>query len=167
MSQHPDIAYHRQRSEEDDEVHKKQSSIFVDTAALIAERRVVPIYAVLESQSKQLIWAWFWVFATTVICVWTTFFTYAVFISDKPVPHVYDFSPERTIALVNVASHVSVLLTSTLIGAILDALCWALASRPQGATLRTFLTTQADTGLFGVSKLFFTRGTHQKWCILR
>jgi hypothetical protein len=167
MSQHPDIACHKQRSEEDDEVHKKQSNIFVNSAALIAKRRVIPIYAVLESQSKQLIWAWFWVLATTVICVWTISFTYAVFISDKPVPHAYDFSPERAIALVNVASHVLVLLTSVLTGAIFDALCWALASRSQGATLRTFLATQGDTGLFDVSKLLFTRGTHQKWCISR
>jgi len=167
MSEHPDIADEKQPPGGDDVPYKKQSEVFVNSTALILDKGVVPIYAVLKSQSEQVKHAWLWVLATTVFCAWAISFTYAVFISNHPVPRAYDWSPATTVQLVNITSHVVVLLTSALTGAIFDALCWALALRAKGATLRTFLVTQKNTGLLDIGKLFLAPGTHRKWSIMR
>jgi hypothetical protein len=167
MSEHPETTDEKQPSGGDDVPHKKQSNVFVNSTALVLDKGMIPIYAVLKSQSQQVIHAWLWVLATAIFCAWAISFTYAVFISNNPVPRAYDWSPATTIQLVNIASHVVVLLTSTLIGAIFDALCWALALRTKGATLRTFLVTQKNTGLLDVGQLFLAPGTHRKWSIMR
>ena len=167
MSDYPDTADNIQLLGKDDVPQKTKSRIFANSAALILEKGVIPIYAVLQSQSEQLIAAWLWVVATGIFCSWAISFTYAVFISDKPLPRVYDWSPPTTILLVNIASHVAVFLTSGLIGAIFDALCWSLASRSKGTTLGTFLVTQKSADVMGVGKLFLMSGTHWKWCIMR
>jgi hypothetical protein len=167
MSQHRGKASYGRLSGENYELDESKSKISVDSTALISDRGVVPVHGVLESQRQQLINAWLWVLGTASFSAYTTYFTYTVFISEKPVPHYYDFSPERTISLVNIASHISVFITSGLVGAVLDTLHWALASRPRGVSMITFLTTKQDTSALSAANLFLTRGAHQKWCILR
>ena len=166
MSEHPDIVDEKQPPG-GDVSPKKQSNVSVNSSALVLDKGVTPIYAVLKSQSKQMILAWLWVLATAIFSAWAISFTYAVFISSTPVPRAYDWPPATTIQLVNITSHVIVLLTAALIGAIFDALCWALIHRTNGATLRTFLVTQKNTGLLDAGNLFLAPGTHRKWSIMR
>lgn len=168
MSQPEDIADEKQqRSGEDGEPQKSKADVFVNSTALVADGRVIRIFSVLQSRSPELTRAWVWVVLTTIFCSWTVSFTHAVFISKKPVPHAYDFSPEITVALVNVAAHIAVQLTGGLVKAIFDALCWTVISGPKGASLRTFLVTKQETGIGTVVSLFLTYGAHQLWCISR
>jgi hypothetical protein len=167
MSDNLDIPNEKQASVEEDLPQTKDSNIFVNSSALVLDKGVIPIYSVLQSQSKQVLHAWFWVIGTTIFCSWAISFTYAVFVSDKSLPRAYDWSPSTTIQIVNVTSHVVTLITAALIGAIFNALSWSLASRSKGATLGTFLTTQKSLDMWDVGRLFFIPGTHWKWCIMR
>jgi hypothetical protein len=167
MSKYDEKGNIEQRVTKDEEVYESKPDIFVKSKALVGDGGVIPIYAVLESQRNQLIYAWGWVLGAAIFSAWTISFTYAVLISDNPPPHHYDHPPEKTIALVNAASHVMVILTAGLIGATFDSLCWALASRPKGIPIRTFLATNKDSGNIDVGNLLLTWGRHQKWCILR
>ncbi len=158
---------------------EKKSNIFVKSSAVIpespAETSVIPVYAVLQSQQKQVREAWGWLAATALFCAWTTSFTYAVFISEKPLPRAYHWSPSLTQQLVNIASHVAVIFTTGLVSAVFDALSWSLASRPKkdapgsprGTTLGTFLAVGKNTSLMDVGKLFLIPGSQVKWCLLR
>lgn len=125
------------------------------------------IYSVLSSKPKQFIIALIWTVLTALFCVWLVSFSYAVFISESPVPRLYDYSPRVTIAVVNVASHVAALLTGWMISAVLDVLSWTVISSGRGATLRTFLAANQVTSLWTVFTYLFTLGVHQLWCLLR
>ncbi len=167
MSDLPDIIDDENRPQEEDiQQEKTKSNVFVSTAALVADR-VIPLYSVLESQSKQLRNSWLTLLGVAIFCVWVISFTYTVLISDKPVPSGYQFSPSHTIFLVGLASHATVLLVSFLVNSIFDVLSWAVISGANGAPLRTFLVTSKNTGLFDVGKHLLKGGAHQKWSILR
>ena len=146
---------------------KKQPSVAVTPSALVVDNGVIPIYAVLGSQSRQTRHAWYWVIATAIFCIWTVSFTYAVLISTHTVPRAYNWSPAKTILLVNIAAQVSVLLIVGMIGAIYDPLCWSLMLRSDGTTIRTFTSTKKDSGLFEQIKMILIPGTHRKWNIMR
>jgi hypothetical protein len=152
---------------EDGELQKNKTDVVVDSPALVADGQAIRIYSVLNSKSPELTSAWAWVVVTTIFCAWTVSFTYAVFISQSPVPHFCDYSPRTTVAVVNVAGHIVVQLIGAMVGAIFDALCWTVISGTKGASLRTFLATKQETGILTVTSLFLTRGAHQLWCILR
>jgi hypothetical protein len=168
MSDNPDFADEKPSATTGSVPEEKKSNIFVESSAIIPGNPAIPIYAVLQSQSKQVLHAGGWLIATTIFCAWTTSFTYTVFISEKPLPRAYDWSPSLTQQLVNIASHIVVIFTSGLVGAVFDALSWSLASRPQkGTTLGTFLTVQKNTDLMGVGKLLMIPGSQWKWGIMR
>jgi hypothetical protein len=167
MGQPEDKENVEQLSEEADGQQETKANVFVDSTALVSNGHVVPIYGVLESQKQKLIYAWLWILGTAVYCAWMVSFIYAVLIDKNPIPHYYNFSSQTTIRLVNVASQVSILLIGGLVGVIFDALSWALACRPNGVSIKSFITTKSNTSLFNVGMLFLTFGTHQKWSVLR
>ncbi len=96
MSGLPDITDVENRPREDVQQEKTKPNVFVSTTALVADR-VIPVYSVLESQSKLLRNVWLTLLAVAIFCVWVISFTYAVLISDNPVPRGYRFSTSHTI----------------------------------------------------------------------
>jgi hypothetical protein len=143
---------------------KQKSDVIIKSSAFIPgelHAPIVPIYSVIESQSSQVQHAWGWLIGTVIFCSWTTSFAYTVFISEKPLPRAYDWgwSPALTTQIVNVASHIAVIFTGGLVGAVLDALSWSLAYRRKGTTMGTFLAVQNNTSLMDVGRLFMIPGS--------
>jgi hypothetical protein len=102
----------------------------ISSSAVVVDHDITLIYSVLESRSHQIKVAWLYLIATLVLCAWTVSFAYSALVSNKKVPRYYDFSPTKTIRMLNVASVLSILLVKSLVDAVLDALSWALASAP-------------------------------------
>jgi hypothetical protein len=145
----------------------EKGAAFVSSTAVVVDNNIIPIYGVVESRSHQLKVAWLYLIATAVLCGWTVSFAYSALVSNKKVPRYYDFSPTKTLRILNVASVLCILLVKSLVGAVFDAFSWALASAPRGTGVQTFRATQKTTDSTDVGRLLLTFGKHQKWCIMR
>lgn len=153
------------RAEPNHETEKDGS--LVSSSAVVVDHNITLIYSVLESRSHQIKVAWLYLIATAVLCAWTVSFAYSALVSNRKVPRYYDFSPTQTLRMLNVASVLSILLVKGLVGAVLDALSWALASAPGVTSVPTFRATQNATDTSDLGRLLLTFGKHQKWCIMR
>jgi len=137
-----------------------------DTKAVV-DNSLFPIYNVFEQRSHQIRNAWLFLLATVVLCAVTVSFAYSALISDSKVPRYYNFSPTKTIRMLNIASVLTILLVKSLIGAVLDAFCCALAYAPGGTSVSSFRATQKTTELPDLGKLLLIFGKHQIWSIMR
>jgi len=168
--------------DEQDKVHEKEGTresttasskhvvekedTFVNSQAVV-QNDLFPVYNVFESCSHQARSAWLFLLATVVLCAWTVSFAYSSLISNKKVPRYYDFSPTKTIRMLNIASVITILLVKSLISAVLDAFSCALASAPGGTSVLTFRATQKMTDISDLGKLLLIFGKHQIWSIMR
>src|SRR6201996_6021543 len=82
---------------DDGEPQKGKVEVFFSSPAFIANERIIRIYSVLSSKPQQFSIALLWTAVTGLFCAWVVSFTYAVFISESPVPRFYDYSPRITI----------------------------------------------------------------------
>lgn len=133
----------------------------------VGDNNLFPIYNVFEPRSHQIRNAWLFLLATVVLAAWTVSFAYSALISDSKVPRYYDFSPTKTIRILNIASVLTILLVKSSIGAVLDAFSCALASAPGVTSVSSFRATQKATDLPDLGKLLLIFGKHQFWSMMR
>ncbi|CZR67500.1 uncharacterized protein PAC_17399 [Phialocephala subalpina] len=145
----------------------EKGGTLVSSPAMAVGDNTIPIYSVLESRSHQINVAWLYLGATVAVCAFTVSFAYSALVSNKKVPRYYDFSPTRTLRMLNVASVISILLVKGLVGAVLDVLGWALVSAPGVTSVSTFRAMQETTGTTDLGRMLLMFGKHQKWCIMR
>jgi hypothetical protein len=110
-----------------------------------------------------------WLMAVSAICIsiFSIYYTYTVIISEAEVPKSLYLEPSNAVLVVNVLSHVVAFLCWNLFSDAAEALRWAMACRPGGVLLTTFLALSRATPFTGVFYLCFQKGSHQIWAIQR
>ncbi|KAK3939403.1 hypothetical protein QBC46DRAFT_388109 [Diplogelasinospora grovesii] len=101
---------------------------------------------------------------TTAVTVW---YSSRVMVNTTELPKVLQRSPGSTVLVVNVLSHIVAFLCLSLFSDVLESLRWALACRPKGILLTSFLAMSRATPVTGVLYLCKVRGSHQIWAIQR
>jgi len=98
--------------------------------------------------------SWIYAFASLSVALTSYFFVQAVLINHAPPPNFLQLSPGHTILSVNIFAHVVAFLVWDQVSTSLEALRWALASRPeQGLSLGSFLALSRAVGPTGVISL--------------
>jgi len=97
----------------------------------------------------------------------TVFYSSRVMVNEAALPRVLQHSPGTTVAVINVLSHIVAFLCMTLFTDTMEALRWALACRPRGIPLTSFLAMSRATPITGVLYLCRVRGSHQMWAMQR
>lgn len=101
---------------------------------------------------------------TTAITVW---YSHRVMVDKTELPLALQLTPGLTVLVVNVLSHIVAFLALSLFSDILEHLRWALACRPNGVLLASFLAMSRATPITGVFYLFWVKGWHQSWALAR
>lgn len=101
---------------------------------------------------------------TTAVTVW---YSHRVMVDITELPRALQLSPGLTVLVVNVLSHIVAFLALSLFSDMLEHLRWALACRPNGVLLSSFLAMSRATPITGVFYLFRVKGWHQLWASAR
>ncbi|KAM7217471.1 hypothetical protein V8F06_007102 [Rhypophila decipiens] len=123
--------------------------------------------AFLQGKSTRYVPAWtvaLLALGTTAVTVW---YSYRVMVDINELPRPLQLSPGLTVLVVNVLSHIVAFLALSLSTDILEHLRWALACRPEGILLTSFLAMSRATSITGVLYLFRVPGWHQLWALQR
>lgn len=105
--------------------------------------------------------------AAVVSTVFSVYYSYTVLVNEDAVPPALSLSPGKTVMVINVLSHVVAFLCWSLLSDASEALRWALACRPQGISLASFLALSRATTLPGVAYLCTVWGEHILWGLQR
>jgi hypothetical protein len=95
------------------------------------------------------------------------YYSYRVMVDEAALPSTLQLQPGTTVLVVNILSHIVALLCWTLFSNTTEALRWALACRPEGVLLTSFLALSRATPFIGVAFLCTTKGSHQIWAMQR
>lgn len=108
---------------------------------------------------------------TAVLAAFTStfsiYYSYRVLVDEVALPSSLQLQPGTTVLVINILSHVVAFLCWTLFSDTMEALRWALACRPEGILLTSFLVLSRATPFLGVSYLCTTKGPHQFWAMQR
>jgi hypothetical protein len=113
-------------------------------------------------------------FVTASLMCFTIFFAYNSSLANPMLSLFVSKSPERSILILNVASHLTLFALAELISSVCDTVRWVLASHGSGTTALTFLTLSRATGFIG--SLYLSLGgchisgadfTHRVWGVQR
>lgn len=121
----------------------------------------------LEHKSRRLAWTWIVAIMAVIASAFSTFYSYRVLVDHHALPSSLVLSPGTTVLVVNIMSHVVAYLCWFLFSNTIEALRWALACRPEGILLTSFLAMSRATPFMGVLYLCITKGKHQIWAIQR
>jgi hypothetical protein len=102
----------------------------------------------------------FTIFALFVLAC-STWLVFIEFISRQEVPFHLQLSPGKTITIVNILSHVNMLLVMNIFEPALDVFRKFIATRDQGALSTTFLAMCATVAITDTGPLFRLKGWHQ------
>lgn len=121
----------------------------------------------LQRKSRQF--ATLWVIAALAIfaSIFSIWYSYRVLVDETALPSSLALPPGATVLVVNILSHVVAYLCWSLFSDTAEALRWALACRPEGILLTSFLVLSRATPFIGVAYLCTTKGPHQIWALQR
>lgn len=110
-----------------------------------------------------------WVIAVLAasMSAFSIYYSYRVMVDEVALPSSLQLQPGTTVLVVNILSHVVAFLCWTLFSDTIEALRWALACRPEGILLTSFLVLSRATPFLGVCYLCMTKGPHQIWAMQR
>lgn len=121
----------------------------------------------LECKSRRLATIWALAIMAIITAAFSTFYSYRVLVNHAALPDSLVLSPGATVLVVNIMSHVVAYLCWFLFSNTIEALRWALACRPEGVLLTSFLAMSRATPFMGVLYLCVTKGKHQVWAVQR
>jgi hypothetical protein len=142
------------------------------TAQDTSERGLSGRYESIRSsylQRKVRRFATLWVTAGLAVfaSAFSIWYTYRVMVDLNALPPALQLQPGTTVLVVNILSHIAAYLCWTLFSDTTEALRWALACRPEGILLTTFLVLSRATPFAGVAYLCTMKGPHQIWGLQR
>jgi len=104
-----------------------------------------------------------------VTFVWVALEACFAFFSTSRKPRLLFPEPGETILLLNIGSTISIILLGELATETFDNVRWHLAANLKGVGFTTFLGLGRVTNIYGVIRLFWSRGTigHRMWLLQR
>lgn len=165
-SKDPTIAFQHVGDPDSNAPHRPRSST-VSMQIIQPESDTSVLSAFLQRKTRRYIPAWIvalLALGTTAVTVW---YSYRVMVDKNELPRALQLSPGLTVLVVNVLSHLVAFLALSLSSDILEHLRWALACRPKGILLTSFLAMSRATPITGVLYLFRVKGWHQVWAVQR
>jgi hypothetical protein len=123
--------------------------------------------SLLQRKSRRLATTWILAAMAISTSAFSVFYSYRVLVDEAALPPSLVLPPGATVLVINVMSHVVAYLCWRLFSDTIEALRWALASRPEGILLTSFLAMSRATPIMGVLYLCRTRGRHQVWALQR
>lgn len=120
-------------------------------------------------QRKRRRFATLWINAALAVfaSIFSVWYTYRVMVDQDALPPALQLKPGTTVLVVNILSHIVAYLCWSLFSDTTEALRWALACRPTGILLTTFLVLSRATPFAGVAYLCTMKGPHQIWGLQR
>lgn len=116
----------------------------------------------------------FLVACITAICMaFTIFFAYNSSLQQPYLSLFVSKTPQRSILILNIASHVTAYALAELTSAVLDTVRWSLACESSGTTALAFVTLSRATNFLGVLYLSLSRSqvpgrsSHRLWGVQR
>lgn len=123
--------------------------------------------SLLQRKSRKYGPLWVLAVLAAFMSAFATYYSYRVMVDEVALPPNLQFQPGTTVLVVNILSHVVAFLCWTLFSDTTEALRWALACRPEGILLTSFLVLSRATPFIGVAFLCMTKGPHQIWAMQR
>jgi hypothetical protein len=123
--------------------------------------------SLLQRKSRRYGPLWVTAVLTVFTSAFSLYYSYRVMVDEVALPPSLQLQPGTTVLVVNILSHVVAFLCWTLFSDTMEALRWALACRPEGVLLTSFLVLSRATPFLGVSYLCGTKGPHQVWAMQR
>jgi hypothetical protein len=123
--------------------------------------------SLLECKSRRYGLLWVVAALAAFTSAFAIYYSYRVMVDEAALPSTLQLQPGSTVLVVNILSHVVAFLCWTLFSNTTEALRWALACRPEGVLLTSFLVLSRATPFIGVAFLCTTKGPHQIWAMQR
>jgi hypothetical protein len=123
--------------------------------------------SLLQRKRQRFASTWVTAVLSVIISAFGGYYAYRVMVDEKALPSYLQLQPGTTVLVVNVLSHVVAFLCYSLFRDTMEALRWALACRPEGILLTSFLAMSRATPTVGVLYLLVTKGPHQIWALQR
>jgi hypothetical protein len=123
--------------------------------------------SLLQRKSQQFVTLWVIAALAVFASIFSAWYTYRVMVDENALPTALQLQPGTTVLVVNILSHVTAYLCWSLFSDATEALRWALACRPEGILLTSFLALSRATPFAGVAYLCTTKGPHQLWAMQR
>ena len=120
---------------------------------LESQRQVTPIR--IRNQGVTIVMA----FITAILMSFTIFFAYNSSLENPMLSLFVSKNPERSIVILNLASHLTLCALAELTSSVFDAIRWALASQGSGTTALTFITLSRATSFLG--SIYLSMGRSQ------
>jgi hypothetical protein len=123
--------------------------------------------SLLQRKSRRFATLWVTAALAVFASIFSIWYSYRVMVNEKALPSSLQLQPGTTVLVVNILSHVVAYLCWSLFSDTTEALRWALACRPEGVLLTSFLVLSRATPFIGVAYLCTTIGPHQIWAVQR
>jgi len=123
--------------------------------------------SLLQRKSRQFVTLWVTAALAVFASVFSAWYTYRVMVDENALSPALQLQPGTTVLVVNIISHITAYLCWSLFSDATEALRWALACRPEGILLTSFLALSRATPFAGVAYLCTTKGPHQLWAMQR
>jgi hypothetical protein len=121
----------------------------------------------LQRKSRRFATLWITAALALFAAIFSVWYTYRVMVDQNALPKALQLQPGTTVLVANILSHLVAYLCWTLFSDTTEALRWALACRPEGILLSTFLVLSRATPFAGVVYLCTVKGPHQIWGLQR
>lgn len=121
----------------------------------------------LQRKRKRFATTWSIAVLSVIASACAVFYSHRVMVNQNALPSFLESQPGTTVLVVNILSHLVAFLCWSLFTDTMEALRWALACRPQGILLTSFLAMSRATPIAGAIYLCLTKGAHQIWSIQR
>lgn len=123
--------------------------------------------SLLQRNTRKFATTWGIAVLTVITTAFTVFYSYRVMVDRNALPSALQLQPGATVLVINVLSHIVAYLCWALFRDTMEALRWALACRPRGVLLTSFLALSRATSLTGVFYLCKAHGSHRIWALQR
>ncbi len=121
----------------------------------------------LQRKSRRFATLWITAALAVFASIFSVWYAYRVMVDENALPPALQLRPGTTVLVVNILSHLVAYLCWSLFSETTEALRWALACRPKGILLTTFLVLSRATPFAGVAYLCTMKGPHQIWGMQR
>jgi hypothetical protein len=121
----------------------------------------------LQRKSRRFATLWAIAALTVFASIFSVWYAYRVMVDEDALPTSLQLQPGTTVLVANILAHLVAYFSWTLFSDTTEALRWALACRPEGILLTSFLVLSRATPFVGVAYLCTTKGPHQIWAMQR
>jgi hypothetical protein len=122
---------------------------------------------VLQKKSRKFAPTWITAILAVVTSIFSVWYSHRVLVDVTRLPQSITLTPGTTVLVVNVLSHLVAFLCWSIFSDAIESLRWAMACRPEGLLLTSFLALSRATPLPGVAHLLLKKGRHQIWAFQR